>query len=132
MARNMLRSGIESLAAAQERVAGEDVFYRRKSPGDGTASATIKAVIGNAEIDRKESQKTHVVRQERDFLIRASVLAAAFGSAMRPEPGDRIEQTIDGVTVAFEAAPRGDEPSARWSDEFQVRWRIHGQLVKTQ
>ena len=111
----------------------ERVVYRRKNPGQGVAFAEVLVVPTKAEMDQKESKRTYVGRQECDFLVRRAALAAAFGEEIVPAMGDRIEMpaTCETAAVVFELAPRGDEPHARWSDEFRrIRWRLHGQLVK--
>lgn len=60
----------------------------------------------------------------RDYIFPlASYLIG--GSAVAPQRGDRIKETIGGVEYTFEAAPVADMPVAQWADTDGGQWLVH-------
>lgn len=120
MSADLLRDGLAWLSAQLKAGASQQVVYRR-----GTESVTVNAVVGKSLLKLDDGYGgVRVTWTDRDFVIAAQDLILG-GNVTLPQRGDRIEQTIDGVTHVFEVAAPGGEPEWRWSDPHQIMLRIH-------
>ena len=117
---DMIQQGMACLAEKLKAHASTPVLYRR-----GAEEVTVQAVVGRSLLKLDDGYGgVRVTWTDRDFVIAAQDLILG-GNVTLPQRGDRIEQTIDGVTHVFEVAAPGGEPEWRWSDPHQIMLRIH-------
>jgi len=117
---DVIQQGMAWLAEKLKAHASTPVLYRR-----GAEEVTVQAVIGRTLLKLDDGYGgVRVTWTDRDFVIAAQDLILG-GNVTLPQRGDRIEQTIDGVTHVFEVAAPGGEPEWRWSDPHQIMLRIH-------
>lgn len=113
---NLLQSGVTWLAGVQKDGASVTVTLRRGE----SETADVAATVGKSGAEESASDGTFTALSSIDFLI----LAADYqidGAAAEPADGDEIDW--NGET--FEVRPFAGEPSARKSDEYGVRHRVH-------
>lgn len=125
---NVLRNGMDWLAAKLKQHAGESVVYSR-----GADSVAVTATLGKTlmRLDSTQTGGSLMEWTDADFLIAAEDLILA-SVAVEPERGDKIRWTKGGITRVFEVLAPGGEPCWRWSDEFQTVMRIHTKQVGTE
>ncbi len=117
---DLIESGVGWLKDKLKAHASRQVVYRR-----GTSQTSVQAVVGRSLLKLDDGYGgVRVTWTDRDFVIAAQDLILG-GNVTLPQRGDRIEQTIDGVTHVFEVAAPGGEPEWRWSDPHQIMLRIH-------
>jgi len=125
---DVLRDGAVWLAGKLKAFASRTVLYRR-----GAVEVSVQATVGRTLLRLTDGYGgVRMERTDRDFLIAAADLAAAFGPSFgEPEPGDRVTETgEDGAVHTFEALPYGGtEPCWRWADDYRVLYRIHCKQV---
>lgn len=105
------------LASMRPRIDVSTVTYTR-----GTTTLTISATPGAV---RQPSELVEpgvvLVTSDRDYLIAASDLT--FGE---PVIGDRITETINGVSETYEVKTPGDGRKAwEWHDRDHTTYRVH-------
>lgn len=113
---NLFAKAREWLAPAVQAAAGVSVTYTR-----GATSVSLTPVPGRTVFVSNAEGAPRVEFGERDYLIPVSELTA-LGV---PKIGDRIAETIDGVTVTFEVQqPNAGEPAWRY-DQTRSVFRVH-------
>lgn len=97
---------------------GVGVTYTR-----GGTSATLVATPYREQPDATTAPApgTRTADRQREYAIEYAVLSAAgFGE---PAEGDRITETLNGVSAVFEVCRNRTEPAWRWADE-STRTRV--------
>ncbi len=120
---DLLQTGAAWLAAQMQKFASQPIVYVR-----GNQSIPLSATIGRTEFE--EADAYGVVQQvvSRDYLFPVSALATLTGSN-RPQRGDEVQETRDGVLYRYQViAPQG-EPHWRYSDVYQQVLRVHSKLI---
>lgn len=108
------------LGSSLTAAAGVSISYTR-----GATTLSLAAIVGRTVFRSNNDQGAVIQFGDRDYLIEASALTLG-----APALGDRIVETIDGVSSTFEViTPDTNEPAWRWSDPAQTRWRIHVKRV---
>jgi hypothetical protein len=88
-------------------------------------TASVSAVLGNQLLRVQDGKgQTKVERADRDFCIKVADYQIG-GVAVEPQDGDIIALTLNGRVKRFEAAAVGSEASWRFSDEFEIEYRVH-------
>lgn len=106
-------------------LAGEDLVYSRDDD-----SGNMTGVPGDTRMDVANEEGTLVEIKQRDFMIRKDELVLDTAGKVEPQRGDRIAQTIGGVTFTYEViALAGNRPWAWW-DKGQTVYRIHTQQIQ--
>jgi len=121
---NVLKTGSDWLVDELKEHASTEVTIRRL----GFATDNVKAVIGATNFDREDSGGLIQTHQTRDFFI----LAADYvldGEAVRPERGDRIEETQDGTTYHYEVMDDLGVSHEGFADNFRKQLQIHTKRV---
>lgn len=121
---DLLAFGMDWLADRLKAFAARSVVYHR-----GTEEVTVAAVIGRTLLKLDDGYGG--VRMEwtdRDFLIRPEDLVVG-GTAVLPERGDTIRETVETTTFVYEVMAPGKEPAWRWSDPHRRMLRIHTKLI---
>lgn len=119
---DLLQTGAAWLHAKLSASAAHPVTYRR-----GAQAVTATATVGRTPFRIVEDGVSLRV-DTRDFLIDAAAIAV-FGL---PDRADRIDETINGVTVTYEVYAPAGEPEWRWSGPDRTRFRIHTQRISEQ
>ncbi len=101
------------------------VRYRR-----GSDFVDLPATIGRTEFQVDDGYGVLQKFESRDFLVLAAHLQLT-GTAVLPERGDRIEETVGGMTYVYEVLAPGKEPPFRYSDPYRITLRIHTKQVET-
>lgn len=65
-----------------------------------------------------------IVYGDRDYIIPIETLVIG-GQRVEPKRGDRIRETVAGVTRVFELVSQAGEPEWRWSDDERTAYRVH-------
>ena len=100
--------------------AGVSVTYTRAA-----TALSITAIVGRTVFSSNAQDGPRIEFGDRDYLIQAVDLTIG-----EPAIGDRISETIDGVTRVFECmTPGTGEPAWRWSDPAHTVYRIHCKRV---
>jgi len=86
--------------------------------------ATVGKTVFELDTGRGVLEKT----ESRDFLLYARDLVLGSGTTL-PRRGDRIRETVDGVTYIYEVMAPGKAPAWRWSDDYRHTLRIHTKQV---
>jgi hypothetical protein len=107
---DLLRIGSQWLEQQREAHCSSPVEYRR-----GEQSLTVNATFGRTTVDVADESGLSINSHVWDFLILADVLG------FEPASGDVI--AADGRQ--FEVLGLGGEGCWRWSDPYQVTYRIH-------
>lgn len=123
---DLLSTASSWLASQQKSYLSETVTYHRSA-----ASVSLSATIGQAEFEQDNGVGSLVSTQTRDFIIDTSDLVLS-GSAVLPERGDQIKQTVGSTVYVFEASSVGGEKVWRYTDRYQNRLRIHTNLIGTE
>lgn len=117
---DLLQSGAEWLAGQLKQHVARDVVYRR-----GTASCTLKATVGKTLLKLPDSYGgVRMQWTDRDYLIDPIDLVID-GVTVVPEPGDTIEETINGTLKTFEVLPPGEGEASYKQSAYYRSMRIH-------
>ena len=120
---DLLKQGSDWLQSMRNQHATQSVIYKR-----GSDQVTLNATKGKSQIEVEDEYGTRIETEITDFLITASDLVLN-GQTTTPAVGDKIEETIDGVTRIYEVMPIVAEGHWRWSDSFGKTLRIHTRLI---
>jgi hypothetical protein len=112
---DLLRAGQQWLASKLKSHASSTVVYVRGA-NQVSVLATMKLDDGYGGIRMQWT--------DRDFLIAPSDLIIS-GSAITPERGDTILETVGTKVYTYEVNAPGGEPAWRWSDPHRSLYRIH-------
>jgi hypothetical protein len=117
---DMLQAGQEWLANQLKTHASNTVVYVR-----GANQVSVSATIGRTLMKLDDGYGgIRMQWTDRDFLIAPLDLIIA-GSAITPERGDTILETVGTKVYTYEVNAPGGEPAWRWSDPHRSLYRIH-------
>jgi hypothetical protein len=117
---DLLRLGQQWLASKLKSHASSPVVYVR-----GANQASVSATIGRTLMKLDDGYGgIRMQWTDRDFLIAPLDLIIA-GSAITPERGDTILETVGTKVYTYEVNAPGGEPAWRWSDPHRSLYRIH-------
>ena len=115
---DVLKAGLEWLQAQQMEYQSRTVSYRR-----GPASLSVVVIPGKTDFSAADEFDATLDVNARDYLIKANELILD-NVETRPEPGDIIEDTIDGEI--FEVYAPGRAPEWKFSDKpYRGLLRVH-------
>lgn len=120
---DLLRTGSDFLAAQRRASLAHVVVYRR-----GALSVSLPATRGRSDFQATDAQGVLVQERSVDWLVTAADLVLNSAS-VEPERGDRVEETVGGVTRTYEVMAPGNGPPWRWSDPGHKTMRVHSKLV---
>ena len=123
---NLMSRGSAMLSRRLGTAAGVGVTYSR-----GGASCEIyDAVPSEAQSPSAHAPGVpgRLDSTERDYLFPALSLDFGVGP-VEPRAGDRVTETVGGLPVIYELAPKGDEPAWRYSDHGRTTYRVHCKRV---
>jgi len=120
---DLLQQGSDWLQSMRTQYATQSVVYKR-----GPDRVTLNATKGKSHIEVEDDYGTRIETEITDFLVTASDLVLN-EQTTRPQVGDKIEETIDGVTRIYEVMPIVAEGHWRWSDSFNKTLRIHTKMI---
>ncbi len=124
---NLLGKGAAWLNAKRKANAGQLVSYER----DGGDRVELQATKGQTDFEQPDVQGFAVQFQSDDWIVSAEDLMLG-GRLATPQPGDRIRETVDGVTYIYEVQSPGDEPAYQYSDSTRTTIRIHTKRTDTE
>ena len=102
---------------------GVEITYTVKAGTYAGKSLTFLAMPGRSLLQLSANYDQRLQRTDSDFVFPQTSLV--FGGAnYRPQRGDTIHATLNGVAELFEVRPYGDEPVWTWSDQTQVNIRV--------
>ena len=119
---------VNYLVPTLKEYASQEVVYVR-----GTQSVTVSATFGQKLL--KTHDQFGGIRMEwtdLDFIIIASELHFEDGILITPTRGDLVYVTVVSEMQAYEVLPFGNEPCWRWSDPYNLQYRIHTKHVDTE
>jgi hypothetical protein len=96
--------------------------------GRGEQSVEVQATVGRTDFEAVDAYGAVERTESRDFLVLAADLVLA-GTAVLPEPGDRVREVQDGKTYVYEVMAPAKEPCWKWSDPYRRTLRIHTKEV---
>lgn len=112
----ILNGAAEWLVGQMQTAAGVSITY---APIGGTAT-TPTAWVGRQSFVSESTGVRVFQWGDRDYLVLASDLSG------QPKLGDRITESIGGVSHTFEVeTPSSGEHHWRWSDQGRTIYRIH-------
>lgn len=94
-----------------------------------TTGITAEAIQRDYEIFDMEGFQT--TAHLRDYVIDVGDYVLS-GSAVTPQIGDRIKETISGVVHVFEVVPLGRKPCYEWAGMKKPQWLVHTKLAGTE
>lgn len=116
---DVIRSGAAWLADQLKASAGATVEYRR-----GNATATATAVVGRSVFESQDQSGVSETWESRDYIFKAADFPHS-----EPMRGDKIVETLGGLSIAFEVvSPRG-VPLFHNGDPFHQTIRVHTKRV---
>jgi hypothetical protein len=111
----MLSTGATWLAAQLKASASKTVTFVR-----GNNAVEVEATIGSSAFEAANQSGVVERWESRDFIVSADDLP--FGD---PAHGDKIVETINGISVTYSVAtPRG-VPLWHYADAYRVSVRVH-------
>lgn len=117
---DMLKNGLAWLAAQQTAHVSGNVIYQR-----GADQITVAAMAGDVRYEVTESDGLVTQYISRDFLIDSALLVID-AARILPARGDKIIETLNGVTHTYSVLPPpGGEHHYRPCDPARVKLRIH-------
>lgn len=123
---DLLETGSNWLQSKRKQHMSRQVVYRRDSD-----SVTVSATVGKTEFEQDDGAGAIIQSQVRDYLIDTADLVLG-GSAVLPERGDKIEETVGSEKFIYEVMPFGSEPHWRYSDPYRETLRIHTKHIDTE
>lgn len=121
---NILQDGAAWLGRQLKAVAGVTVAYHRGS----SSVSGITATVSQHEYEVLDTDGIMVLIKSRDYIVHAADLVLS-GSSITPRSGDRIVETIGGVSQTFEIMPLGAQNEYEPLDTDGVLLRIHTKKV---
>ncbi len=115
---DLVATGVAWLVGMLQEHASQPVVYQR-----GSQSVAVRATIGRTDWDTqtREGYSEHFV--SRDYMIPVASLVID-GSAIEPEKGDRIVETVGGQVKTYEVLGQSGVPPAEL-DRYRLQWRVH-------
>jgi hypothetical protein len=120
---DMLSDAAAWLADQRRAFMSKTVTYQR-----GQEEVDLPATVGQTVFRITDDYGASIRHVTRDFLIAADDLVLG-GAATEPKRGDRIRETIGGITFVHEVMGVGGEPEWRYSDPFRGTYRIHTKQI---
>jgi len=121
---DLLAKGAQWLNAQRRAHLSRTVTYER-----GESSVEVPATVGQTVFRLEEGYGATVRYVSRDFLIAAADLVLE-GASVTPQRGDRIRESVGGITYVHEVmGPGSGEPDWRYSDSFRRTYRIHTKQI---
>lgn len=112
---DLLADGAAWLAGQLKAAAARAVIFVR-----GSSAIEVSATVGMSSFQAADQNGVLEQFESRDFIIEAADLP--FGE---PQRGDKVVETIDGITITYDVAtPRG-MPLWRYGDAFRRTIRVH-------
>jgi len=103
---------------------GADIIYRR----GGAATTITGVVVGQTQFVQETDEAVIAQWRGRDYFIAVDDLLLG-GVAVKPEDGDRITQTVNGVEKEYEVVSASPEPCYRYTGPDEAMYRIHTKQV---
>lgn len=122
---NLMQRATAMLSRRLGTAAAVRVTYSR-----GPASCEIDAVPAHTQTagDHPAGVPGRIDHAARDYLFPVAALDFGVGPC-EPRAGDRVTETAGGLPVAYELAPKGDEPAWRHGDLGRTTYRVHCKRV---
>ena len=120
---NLLQDGATWLGQQLKAHAGLSISYHR-----GINSVAVTATATMHEYDVVDDEGFGIVMLSRDYIVHAADMILS-GSEIAPRSGDRIVETIRGVSQTFEVMPLGQKHAYEPLDTDGLLWLIHTKQV---
>lgn len=121
---DLLQSAISQLDTIRQSYLSQAITYVR----DSTAITGVAATPQQQEFATDNMDGTVTVLRMTAWIITADDLSAL---GTPPHRGDKIQQTLDGVTYQYEVLPPGGGPVYEEADPYQQCWKIFTKYVGT-
>lgn len=112
---DMLADGASWLAAELKASAGSTVVYVR-----GASASEVTATIGSSAFEGQNQSGVIERWESRDFIVQTADLP--FGDPLR---GDKIVETVGGISTTFEVRSPQGVPLWHYGDPYRNMVRIH-------
>lgn len=121
---DLLSTGATFLNTTRRAYLSQTVTYTR-----GANSVTIPATLGKKLLQLWDMDGVAQLQwTDLELLITAADLVLN-GVAVQPAEGDRISLTLNGTTKVFEPYRMDNEPWWRFTDGYELQYRLHLQCV---
>lgn len=120
---NILQDGAAWLGGQLKDHAGVSITYAR-----GTNSVSITATVTLHEYEVVDTEGFGITAVSRDYIVHAADLVVA-GSTITPRAGDRITETVGGVSQTFEVMALGQLKEHEPVDSDGLLLRIHTKKI---
>ena len=121
---NMLQDAAVWLGDRLKESVGRQVTYARGVQESDPITGTV--VQHQYEVIENDSSVTLLMAYDWTFSAADLVIA---GSPIKPRPGDRIKETLNGEPIEFEVLPIGKLPCSEWLDTSGVLLLVHSKKV---
>ena len=121
---DILKDGATWLADQRRAFMTRTVTYER-----GNDAVDLPATVGQTDFNLTDDYGAAIRYVSRDFLIAVADLVLN-GTPTEPKRGDRIRETVGGVTHVHEVmGPGGSDADWRYSDPHRTTYRIHTKRI---
>ncbi|HUS38546.1 MAG TPA: hypothetical protein VMX74_03810 [Pirellulales bacterium] len=120
---NMLQDGVAWLGGQLKNSAGLTVTYYR-----GAGSVSITATATMHEFELVDSDGIITIAVARDYIVHAADLVIS-AVTITPRGGDRIVETINGLSQTFEVVPFGNQDEHEPVDPDSLLLTIHTKRI---
>lgn len=121
---DVLQSAISQLDTIRQSTFSQSITYVR----DSTAITSVAATPQQHEFATDNMDGTVTVLRMTAWIITVDDLSDL---GTPPHRGDKIQQTLDGVTHVYEVLPPGGGPVYEEADPYQQCWKIFTKYVGT-
>lgn len=120
---NMLADGLTWLSGQRHSYMASAVTYIR-----GVDSVSLSATVGRTQFAVDLGGGMSEVWESRDFIIRSEDLVIG-SSAVVPQAGDTIRQTVNETAKTFEVMAPSGHPPYRLGDPNGLSYRVHTKYI---
>ena len=121
---NLLQDAAVWLGDRLKESVGRQVTYARGAQESDPITGTV--VQHQYEVVENDSSITLIIAYDWTFSAADLVVA---GSPIKPRPGDRIKESLNGEAIEFEVLPIGKLPCSEWLDTSGILLLVHTKKV---
>ncbi len=119
---DMFQRGGRMIERVRATSLSHPIVYRRA----GQPDLAINATIDSSEVETVTEGGLGIIRRMRDFLVATADLEDN-GVLFKPEDGDTISETVDGLTTDWRVTRLDGQPAWMFDDYTDQRIRIHAE-----
>ena len=121
---NPIEKAFKASRASEKKLAGVSVTVRR----DSYVSDMFIATVADTQFEEYQSDNTVTSNRSRDYIIDVDDYLVN-GVCVTPEPGDVINEVINGKSCRFEVLALAGEQPYSFMDRSRMVLRVHTKEV---